>query len=57
LNGIPAGLTGQQGQGAPTGNPLAGMIGGSDFNQLRALLQSNPTAIQPILEQLAQTSP
>lgn len=34
LNGIPAGLTGQQGQGAPVGG-LGGMLGGSQFEQLR----------------------
>jgi len=50
LNGIPAGLSGQQGQGqGRAGLGALGMLGGSQFEQLREVLRNDPTAIQPIL--------
>jgi UV excision repair protein RAD23 len=68
LNGIPANLgnlggNGNQGvnqggnQGLGSAAMLAGLVNNPQFAQIRELIQSDPSALQPILQQIAQTSP
>ena len=52
--------------GNPMGNPMGGENGGNmlaaivnnpQFAQIRQLIRNDPSALQPILQQIAQTSP
>lgn len=56
LNGIPANL-GQPEQSQASLNTLEALVNLPQFQQIRQMVQNDPNSLQPILEQLATTSP
>ena len=47
------------GQGGPEmgANMLSAIVNNPQFAQIRQLIRNDPSALQPILQQIAQTSP
>merc|ERR1719182_648143 len=48
---------GAEGAGIPMGSPLAQLQQKAQFEQIRAVLQQNPAALQPFLQAIQQQNP
>eukprot|EP00919_Chromeraceae_sp_WS-2016_P002414 GHVR01005850.1.p1 GENE.GHVR01005850.1~~GHVR01005850.1.p1 ORF type:complete len:150 (+),score=10.70 GHVR01005850.1:1446-1895(+) len=57
INGIPEKPQQQIPTGEMGAQVLAGLVNNPQFVQIRNLIRSNPAALQPVLQQIAQTSP